>query len=299
MFRVAGWIAVAWMLASSMLVAAQDDYLASIAQWRAERIASLRKPDGWFSFVGSGLLNPGTSSIGSASDNAIVLAKGPARLGELTLGADGTIRLRLDPAVAADIRVDDRPASTVVTLLTNADGATPTRVQFGKQWFYVVSSGDTIGWRLRDPESPALAAFNGIESFPVDPAWRVEATWQPFEPPRPIELVTIINTLQKAEVPGMAVFEIDGKSHQLQPVSEDDGRLFFVFADRTSGKETYGAARFLYADPARDGKVVLDFNKAYNPPCAISPHVVCPTAPPENRLGVRVTAGELTYAGAK
>ncbi|MEO8012504.1 MAG: DUF1684 domain-containing protein [Dokdonella sp.] len=298
MCGVAG-LMVGVLLAASTSAYAQDEYSSSISNWRAERIASLKKPDGWFSYVGSGLVNPGTSKVGSAASNAIVLATGPAYLGDLVLANDGTLSFHVNESVAADVRVDDQPVNGKTLLLTNADGATPTRVQFGKQWFYVVTSGDTIGWRLRDPESPALAAFTGVDSFPIDPEWRIEATWQPFDPPRQIELVTIINSLQKAEVPGKATFERDGRRYELQPVSEDDGRLFFVFADKTSGKETYGAARFLYADPATDGKVVLDFNKAYNPPCALSPHVVCPTAPAHNRLGMRVTAGELTYSPKK
>ena len=154
---------------------------------------------------------------------------------------------------------------------------------------------DLIGWRFRDPQSPRLQSFRGIDNFAIDPDWRIEADWQAFEPVREIELITIINTLAKAPVPGKAVFERDGQHFELQPVLEDDGQLFFIFTDKTSGKETYPAARFLYADPAKDGKVVLDFNKAYNPPCALSPHVVCPTAPPENRLRLRVEAGEKIY----
>ena len=284
---------LASLFALPLALHAADDYTRSIEQWRDARVASLKKPDGWFSYVGSGIVNVGESTVGSAPDNTIVLATGPSRLGTLRLDEAGVVHLRA--AADADARIDGKPIEGEVVLQTNAGDATPTRVTFGERWFYVVATGDLIGWRLRDPDSPARAAFSGIDSFPIDPGWRIEAQWQPFDPPREIELVTIINTLQRSQVPGKAVFERDGKRHELQPVTEDDGRLFFIIADRTSGKETYGAARFLYADPPRDGKVVLDFNKAYNPPCAMSPHVVCPTAPPENRLGLRVTAGEKTY----
>ena len=200
------------------------------------------------------------------------------------------------PPAPPGATIDGKRVDGEVVLATNAGDSAPTEVHFGKTWFYVVASGDLIGWRLRDPDSPALKAFKGIDHFPIDPSWRIEADWQPYDPPHAIELVTIINTLQPSEVPGKAVFTRDGKTYALEPVTEDDGRLFFIIADKTSGKETYGAARFLYADPARDGKVILDFNKAYNPPCALSPHVVCPTAPPQNRLGLRVTAGEKKVA---
>ncbi len=274
---------------------AADDYTATVETWRADRYASLRQPEGWFSFIGSGIVNTGTSTVGSAADNAIVLPSGPKHVGTLTLGADGVPRFRVLAESGARIEGTDSEGEQV--LKTNLDGK-PTRVTFGSRWFYVVKSGDTTGWRLRDTESPARKAFTHIEHFPVDATWRVQADWVPFDPPRAIELVTIINTLEKATVPGKAVFERDGKRYELEPVTEDDGRLFFIIADRTSGKETYGAARFLYADAPKDGKVELDFNKAYNPPCALSPHVVCPTAPPGNRLGLRVEAGEKTYAKA-
>lgn len=289
---------LAFLLAFGLTIAcsparAAEDYAASIDRWHAERAASLRKPDGWFSYVGSGIVGEGTSTVGSARDNRIVLATGPSRLGTLRLDA-GVVHFRADADAGATI--DGTSIDGEVVLATNAGNSRPTEVRFGKAWFYVVATGDLIGWRLRDPESPALKAFTGIDHFPVDPSWRIEAEWQPYDPPHAIDLVTIINTLQPSEVPGKAVFSRDGKTYSLEPVTEDDGRLFFIIADKTSGKETYGAARFLYAEPAQDGKVVLDFNKAYNPPCALSPHVVCPTAPPQNRLGLRVTAGEKKVA---
>jgi uncharacterized protein (DUF1684 family) len=283
------------LLALCAPVHAADDYTASIERWHAERAESLRKPHGWFSFVGSGIVNAGESTVGSARDNRIVLVNGPARLGILRLEG-GVVHFRADAAAGATI--DGKPIDGEVVLATNAGDNAPTEVHFGKSWFYVVASGDLIGWRLRDPDSPALKAFKGIDRFPIDASWRIEAEWQPYDPPHAIELVTIINTLQSSQVPGKAVFTRDGRTWALEPVTEDDGRLFFIIADKTSGKETYGAARFLYADPAKDGKVVLDFNKAYNPPCALSPHVVCPTAPPQNRLGLRVTAGEKKVAVA-
>lgn len=282
------------VLLATPAVHAADEYTRSIEEWHAARIASLKKPDGWFSFAGSGIVNIGESSVGAARDNAIVLPKGPDRLGNLHLDEKGTITFH--PAKDSGAQIEGQPLVADVVLQTNADGAKPTRITIGEQWFYVIRSGDTVGWRFRDPESPALKAFTGIDTFPIDPSWRIVADWQAFDPPREIELITIINTLEKAKVPGKAAFERDGNRYELQPVTEDDGQLFFIMADRTSGKETYGAARFLYADPPKDGKVVLDFNKAYNPPCALSPHVVCPTAPPENRLGLRVTAGEKKFA---
>jgi uncharacterized protein (DUF1684 family) len=127
----------------------------------------------------------------------------------------------------------------------------------------------------------------------------VQATWVPFTPPHTLDIPTVLGTVDRMPVPGKAVFERDGKRYELLPVVEEEGsdQVWFIFADRTSGKETYGAARFLYADKAKDGKLVIDFNKAYNPPCAFTPYATCPLAPPENRLDLRVTAGEKKYRG--
>jgi uncharacterized protein len=274
-----------------------DEYKDSIEQWREHRVESLKRPDGWFSYAGSGIVNLGTSTIGSAADNSIVLPKGPAHLGTLVLDKAGVARFRATGKGEATI--DGKPVKGKVTLKDNANDGTPTRVDIGNTWFYLVRMDSVIGWRFRDPESAALKSFSGIDTFAIDPSWRIEADWQAFEPAHEIELFTIINTLEKAPVPGKATFERDGRQFELQPVLEDDGRLFFIFTDKTSGKETYGAARFLYADPAKDGKVILDFNKAFNPPCALSPHVVCPTAPAQNRLALPVTAGEKTYRGVE
>ncbi|MGB0135194.1 DUF1684 domain-containing protein [Dokdonella sp.] len=271
-----------------------DDYTQSIEQWREKRIESLHKPDGWFSYAGSGIVNLGKSTVGSASDNDIVLPKGPARLGTLTVNKAGTARF--SAARDSGALIDGKPIKGKVVLKDKAADGKPTRVTVGDAWFYLVPMDNVIGWRFRDPDSPALRAFNGIDFFPIDPSWRVEADWIPYDPPREIELVTIINTLNQASIPGKAVFERNGEQYTLEPVLEDDGSLFFIFADKTSGKQTYGAGRFLYTEMAANGKVTIDFNKAYNPPCALSPHVVCPTAPARNRLRLPVEAGEMVYS---
>ena len=273
--------------------AADADYLAQVERWRSERAEELRDPDGWLSFAGSGQVAAGAHSVGSAPGNAIVLPKGPAKWGTLHLSGDG--RLRFDAAPGSGVTVEGKTFESV-PLLTQRDKGGPTSIHAGKQRFYVVRIGEVHGWRFRDPESPALKAFAGVPHFPVDPSWRIEAEWKAYPQPRKIDLLTSNGTLEPGEVPGEATFQRDGKRYTLLPITqEDDEQLFFIIADRTSGRETYGGARFLYTPPAHDGRIVLDFNKAQNPPCALNGHVVCPTAPPENRLDLRVAAGEKTY----
>lgn len=277
------------LLFAAPAVAADNAYQASIEAWRAQRYAALTKPEGYLSFIGSGLVTEGESRVGSGADNQIVLSQGPAHLGWLTLTADGHASFRSEVDGAG--RIDGKAFDTV-EMKTQLDAGGPTRIDFETSWFYVVRTGDLIGWRLRDEHSPLSENFNGIPHFDVDPNWRVVARWEPFDPPRTLEYITVLGTPEEGTVSGQAVFEHDGQQYTLWPTDSDNGELFFVFADRTSGKVSYGGGRFLYAAAAEDGKVVLDFNRAYNPPCALNGHVVCPTAPPENRLRLAIEAGE-------
>jgi len=274
-----------------------DDYLVSVEQWRARRIARLTAPDGWLSLIGLHWLEPGPNTLGSAAGNAIVLAKAPAHLGVVEWRADGTLSLQLAPGSGALV---DGEAKSQATLRDDRD-PNPTRVSFGSLNFVVLDRGGRKALRVRDADAETRTRFSGIESFPVDPAWRIVADWIPFDPPQTLETANVIGQMERYPVPGRAVFERDGHRHELLPVIEvpGDEQLFLIFADGTSGRETYGAARFLYADPPRDGKIVLDFNQAYNPPCVFTAFATCPLAPPENRLDLRVTAGEKKYRGGR
>ncbi|HEX6614611.1 MAG TPA: DUF1684 domain-containing protein, partial [Rhodanobacteraceae bacterium] len=226
-------------------------------------------------------------------DNAIVLAKAPAHLGTIEWRDDDSLVLQLAPEGA---QVDGNAASSQAVLRDDS-GPNPTRVSFGSVNFVVIDRGGRKALRVRDSEAETRTRFAGIESFPVDSSWRIVADWEPFDPPRTLETANVIGQMERYPVPGRARFERDGGVHELLPVIEvpGDKQLFLIFADGTSGRETYGAARFLYADPPRDGTIVLDFNKAYNPPCAFTAFATCPLAPPENRLDLRVTAGEKKY----
>ena len=269
-------------------------YQQEIERWHAQRIARLTAPDGWLSLVGLEWLKPGTNRIGSAGDNDIVLAKAPAHLGTITWADDNSLSITLDAAngVTIDGIAQDR------AVLRDDSRADPTTVAFGSVSFIAIDRSGRKGLRVRDSEAETRIHFKGIERFPVDPAWRIVADWIPLDPPFQLATGTVIGTIENYPAPGRAVFERDRQRFELYPVLEAPGdkQLFLIFADATSGKETYGAARFLYADMPRDGKIVLDFNKAYNPPCAFTPYATCPLAPPENRLDVRVTAGERKYA---
>ena len=279
---------------TSGTAASTDGYTAQIEAWRMQRAERLKAPGGWLSLIGLDWLKPGRNTIGSASGSDIVIAKAPARLGTITLDGD-VATIELDAGVAATI---DGDAAARATLLDDSHEK-PTTVAFASVSFYLVDRGGRKGLRIKDSEAATRTGFLGLDNFAIDPAWRIEADWVAFDPPRSLEIPNVLGTIDSMPVPGKAVFSRDGKTYELMPVLEsaDARQLFFIVADRTSGKETYGAGRFLYADMAKDGKVVLDFNKAYNPPCAFTPFATCPLAPPENRLPIAVNAGEKRYRG--
>lgn len=268
-------------------------YAKEIETWRAQRVARLTTPDGWLTLIGLHFLNQGDNTIGSAKDNDIVFAKGPAHLGKVTLAADGGLKIALAPD--ADARLDGKPAMAGEL---KWNGRRPTMVTVGTLSFFVIDRSGKKALRVKDSEAERRTHFLGLDYFPIDPAWRIEAQWVEFDEPRKIPITNMIGLVSPAVVHGKAVFEHEGKKIELIPIDEGPGEpLFFVISDATSGQETYGACRFLYADAPENGKVVLDFNRTENPPCAFTTFATCPLPPKENRLTFAVTAGEKNYRG--
>lgn len=269
---------------------------APLQAWRATRLAALRGEQGWLALAGLHWLGPGAHRLGADPGADIVFPAGaPAEVGTLTLRG-GEIHLQVAPGV--DARLNGAPI-TATDLHTDADPARPAdRVQLGARFtFLVIARGERLGLRIYDRESPARREFTGITHFPARPAWRVQARFEPFTPPRRIDHPTAIGTVQPAEVPGVAVFTVESREYRLTPILEhgpDGPELLFVFRDRTSGVETYTGGRFLIARMPEDGVVELDFNRAHNPPCAFTEYATCPLPLAENRLALRVEAGEKT-----
>lgn len=273
-----------------------DDTVRRSLEWRAERTAELTKPDGWLSLIGLHFLKPGPNTVGSDKGNDVVLVQGPGRFGVVTVGVESKVRFEIASGLEAKI------AGQVVgsgDLLLGAGAVKPTLVSCGTVSFFVIERGGKMALRVRDSTSARRAHFAGLDYFPIDPSWCIAARWVAFEKSRMIPLVNILGQTSPALVPGKAVFERDGKTVELLAIDEGPGEpLFFVIADATSGKETYAAARFVYADLPKDGVVILDFNRAENPPCAFTPFATCPLPPKENRLPFGVTAGEKSYRGS-
>ena len=269
-------------------------YTAEIEAWRAKRVERLKAPNGWLSLIGLHWLKEGKNTVGTDKGNDIVLAAGPAHLGVVTL-SKGHATLELDPKANATI---DGKAAQKAELLDDSHEK-PTTVAFGTASFYMIDRNGKKGLRVKDSEADTRKHFAGIDYYPIDPSWRIVAKFIPYTPPHELEIPNVLGQVDKMPVPGKIEFVRDGKTYTLLPVIEDpeSNALWFIYADKTSAKETYGGGRFLYTDMPKDGKVVVDFNKSYNPPCAFTPHATCPLAPKENRLAIPVTAGEKKYTG--
>jgi uncharacterized protein (DUF1684 family) len=261
-------------------------YLQSFDQWKAEQIDDLKK--NWLPLAGLYWLKPGVNSFGSASDNAVVFPKGPAHGGEFDRqGKDVTVKLLPE----AKATIAGKPVSSAKL---EADGSGhASMIEMGSLQFHVIVRGERVGIRLRDGDSDAVRNFRGLRFYPLDLNYRVTATWVPSDGKKTVEVPNVLGDISSALVAGKAVFKIEGQEVQLTDLGGDPAKgLFFVFNDLTAKSDTYPGGRFLETGPVVNGTVVLDFNRAYNPPCAVTPYATCPLAPKENRLAVAIPAGE-------
>ena len=285
-------------LALSIIVTAGDDpsYTKAMQKWRADRLEEINGEDGWTTLVGLYWLKDGPNKFGSDPSNEIVLPRSsaPKFAGSIRLD-NGVVTLEAKPD--AGITSDGNAASTLV-LQSDGDGK-PTMLKIGSLKLFVIKRGEKLGLRVKDKQNPARVHFAGLGYFPVDLQWRLDAKFEPYDPPKIVPIVNVLGMVDNMTSPGALVFDVNGKTYRVDPVLEKGSKqLFIIFGDKTTGKETYGAGRYLYADPAgADGNVILDFNKAHNPPCAFTKFATCPLPPWQNRLAIRVEAGEKKYAG--
>lgn len=280
--------------AADAATAEKTAYEKQIIQWRAERVQRLTKPDGWLSLVGMHWLDVGSTRVGSAPDNGTRLGVGPPHIGVINLDKDGSIGF--EPEADAGIIIDGQPAQGAATLISDADpvaAATVVGFNKGDASFIVIKRGDRYALRVRDALAPTRTGFREIPYFPIDPAFRVQARFTAHPPGSKIDIINILGMVEPMDNPGTVTFDKDGKTFTLEAVDEGDHQLFLVYADRTSGHESYAAARFLYAQyPDAQGNTIVDFNKGYNPPCAFTAYSTCPMPPLQNRLDLAITAGE-------
>ena len=275
--------------------AASRDFAAAQTTWRNERRDALLAPGGWTSLVGLHWIDRGSHFVGSAPGNGIRLAMGPPQLGMLVLD-DGKVRFTPDPA--ANVAIDGEASTGAVDLRSDGDPAGPSAVTFdaGKGKATVIERAGRLALRVRHAEAPTRVHFVGLDYWPADRAWVAAGHFVPHPPGKTLQIASIIGNVDEVPNPGAVEFTRDGKTFRIEALDEGEDTLFLVFADRTNGHGSYGAGRFLdIPRPDAQGNVQVDFNHAYNPPCAFTAFATCPLPPPENRLDLSITAGEKAY----
>lgn len=250
--------------------------------WQRQRQSELAAPSSWLGMVGLFWLQPGINRVGSAAGGEVVLPAGLPEQGHIVWEGGALLWQPVDGAPQA--------------LKTDRDGE-PTVIELGHLSFFVVDRDGQLAARIRDREWARRAPFAGLAYFPFDAAWSLDAAWEAIDPPMSMEVPDVSGDLKAVSVSHRAVFEYAGQAVALLPMSVSEREVFFVFRDRTSGKESYGAGRFLKVPAPENGRIRLDFNRAYNPPCAFTPFATCPLPPPENWLPFEIAAGEKKYAG--
>ncbi len=271
-----------------------DPYRAEILKFQQDREAALKTDVGWLTIAGLWFLTQPETTFGSDPLNDIVLPAGaPERAGTFVL-RDGKVTVRAVSGVTFDLN-----GKTITEAELKPDGqGPPDRITLGALQLWVHNSGERLSIRMRDKNNPLRTEFTGTSWFPIDPAYRVEGTYTAYPQPKIIEVPNILGDIDKMPIPGIVSFTINGQEHKLEPVAESgDPRFWIIFRDLTSQKETYPAARFLYVPAPVNGKMILDFNKAQNPPCAYNPYTTCPLPTEQNRLRTRIEAGEMRYKG--
>jgi uncharacterized protein (DUF1684 family) len=268
-----------------------------VLAWRARRIARLIGPEGWLALVGLFWLEEGDNPVGSDPSCRVILPadQAPSRVGTIAVSKAG-VRFESGPRSG----VTHFGAEVGTLDLRDDHEGEPTVLELGRLRFNLIRRFDRLAVRVRDTESPARRTFGGIASYPIDPSWRFEARYEPHRPMRASHVPTVLGIDEVYATPGALAFVVGGETHRLEAFLEPgETDLFIVFGDLTNGTETYNGGRYLYtAPPDEQGMVVLDFNKAYNPPCVFTPYATCALPLPANRVPLRVEAGEKRYESA-
>ena len=261
-------------------------YRQSFDKWKSELVDDLKQE--WLPLAGLFWLKPGENTFGTDPKNAVVFPKGRAHAGTFalrgktvaaTFSPDSTAIIAGKPVTTAELQPDTSGEATVV--------------EMGNLRFHVIVRGERVGIRLKDLDSDAVRQYLGPQFFPLDMSYRVIATWLPSDGKQTVDVPNVLGDVTATPVAGTAVFRMNGQELRLTDLGGDASKgLFFVFSDPTSKTDTYPGGRFLKTGPVANGTVLLDFNRAYNPPCAVTAYATCPLAPKENRLSVAISAGQ-------
>ncbi len=261
-----------------------------LQNWKNQRIERLEKPHGWLSLIGMEWFHHDDNTIGSAKDNRIILPHGPSYIGSFNLNGE---QITFTANNGVQIKANNEFVDGTIDVAMDSSGS-PTVFSIDTFKFHVIERGKPA-LRIKDSTAKTRKEFKGIEYFPATDKFRLQAEFTPYQPPKELEIINVLGLLNKDEAIGKLKFEIDGNNFQLDVM--DAGEDFYlIFADRTSGRTTYGPGRFLYVPkPTQGNMTTIDFNKSYNPPCAFTDYSTCPLPPPQNRIRAFIEAGEKKY----
>jgi|SRR6185369_8313569 len=286
------WHLLILVLSVTLIASGQTSFSADTQKWREQHETEIKAEDGWLTVSGLFWLKEGTTTIGTGEKSDIVL---PARSAPVTVGSlelnNGVVSLRVSDGVV--VQVNDKPVQEYV--MTFETDKPPDQFKVGSLKLGVIKRGNRYGLRVRDKNSPARLHFKGLKWFPARENYRIIATFTAYDEPKEIRIMNVLGDELKLKTPGLLTFTLNGQKFELRPVIEDEKKLFIIFRDLTAGKTTYPAGRFLYADLPKDGKVVLDFNRAENPPCAFTEFATCPLPPRQNFMNTAINAGEKKF----
>ena len=286
------WHSLILVFSVTLIASGQTSFSADTQKWREQHETEIKAEDGWLTVSGLFWLKEGTTTIGTGEKSDIVL---PARSAPVTVGSlelnNGVVSLRVSDGVV--VQVNDKPVQEYV--MTFETDKPPDQFKVGSLKLGVIKRGNRYGLRVRDKNSPARLHFKGLKWFPAHENYRIIATFTAYDEPKEIRIMNVLGDELKLKTPGLLTFTLNGQKFELRPVIEDEKKLFIIFRDLTAGKTTYPAGRFLYADLPKDGKVVLDFNRAENPPCAFTEFATCPLPPRQNFMNTAINAGEMRF----
>ncbi len=270
-------------------------YISEVKEWHKKRIENLKKENGWLNLAGLYWLKQGDNKFGTNKSNDVIFPEGkaPEFIGSLILN-ESVVTVKVNSGIEVKSN-----AVNVSTLELKNDTQGETILELGSLRWFIIKRGNKYGVRLRDLESPLLKSFKGIETFPINLDWKFEAKLVEYNPPKKVEVPNVLGMIDTSLVSAALTFEKDGVVYKLDPI--DAGKQYFIiFADETSGNESYGAGKFIYIDKADStGKIYIDFNKAFNPPCAFTKYATCPLPPKQNHLKLKITAGEKMFHGSR
>lgn len=289
--------------AATAQISSSETYRRAIQDWRQEREQELKAPKGWLNLEGLFWLHKGVNSFGVNKNNDCVYENPypsdvffPDHLGNFILEGDSVMWETLDKYM---VKINDQnlPLHSRVCIFNGKGlGMEVSWTMPGSTFSWVIiKREEKIGVRFRNLNATNRLSFKGIEYFPVDEKFKIKAVLQP-----PMETFLMITNVLGQQVSsknaGKLLFKFKNKPYSLDVIDEGDHQFFIAFADATSGSTTYGSGRFIYIDPPDDkGNTFIDFNKAFNPPCAFTKFATCPLPPPQNRLSFPITAGEKNY----